>query len=135
MEIINHSNGIIDVPVSFSVNEVLDRFEAVLRTKGLGIFARIDQKTEAEKVGLTLRPTELLLFGNPRAGTPLMQATPSIALDLPLKVLAWQDGSGQVWLSYNDPAYLQERHDLPGELVKNIAVIPALIQASLALQM
>lgn len=133
MDIKTNSNGIIDVPVPFNVSEALARLEAVLQTKGIAIFARIDQKHKAETVGLTLRPTELLLFGNPRAGTPLMEAAPSIALDLPLKVLAWQDDSGQVWLSYNDPAYLQKRHNLPGELVKNIAVIPSLIQAMLAL--
>lgn len=133
MEIRSNLNGVVDVPVPFTVTEALDRFEIVLQTKGVAVFARIDQKREAEQVGLTLRPTELLLFGNPRAGTPVMQAIPSAALDLPLKVLAWQDATSQTWLSYNSTTYLQQRHQLPEELVKNIAVVPTLIQAMLDL--
>lgn len=105
--------------------------EAILQAKGITIFARIDQRAEAKKVGLSLRPTQFLLFGNPEAGTPLMVAEPMIALDLPLKVLAWEAVDGMVWLSYNDPDYLKQRFSLFDELVKNIAVIKPLINQAL----
>jgi uncharacterized protein (DUF302 family) len=124
----NANNGIISQPSPYSVSETMDRFEAVLQAKGIAIFARIDQQAEAEKVGLSLRPTQLLLFGNPKAGTPLMMAEPTIALDLPLKVLAWEAVDSKVWLSYNDPNYLKKRFSLPDALVKNIAVIVPLIE-------
>lgn len=122
----NHS--IISQPSPYSVTETIDRLVATLQTKGITIFARIDQQAEAEKVGLSLRPTQLLLFGNPQAGTPLMVAEPTIALDLPLKILAWEATDGKVWLSYNDVSYLKQRFSLPDELVKNIAVIAPLIE-------
>lgn len=102
-----------------------------MQAKGITIFARIDQQVEAEKVGLSLRPTQLLLFGNPQAGTPLMVAEPAIALDLPLKVLAWEASDGNVWLSYTDPLYVQQRFSLSDQLVKNIAVIAPLIHQAL----
>lgn len=127
----NTPNGIISQPSSHSVPETIDRLTAVLQAKGITIFARIDQQVEAEKVGLSLRPTQLLLFGSPKAGTPLMVAEPTVALDLPLKVLAWEAVDGTVWLSYNDPIYLQQRFSLSDELVKNIAVIEPLIHQSL----
>jgi uncharacterized protein (DUF302 family) len=95
----NANNGIISQPSPYSVTETIDRLEAVLQAKGITIFARIDQQAEAEKVGLSLSPTQLLLFGNPKAGTPLMVAEPTIALDLPLKVLLWEAADGKVWLS------------------------------------
>ncbi len=98
----NANNGIISQPSPYSVTEMIDRLVTVLQSKGITIFACIDQKAEAEKVGLSLRPTQLLLFGNPQAGTPLMVAEPMIALDLPLKVLAWEVTDRTVWLSYND---------------------------------
>ena len=123
----NTTNGIITQLIPYSVTETIDRLAAVLEAKGITIFARIDQQAEAEKVGLSLRPTQLLLFGSPQAGTPLMVAEPTIALDLPLKVLAWAAADGKVWLSYNDPNYLQQRFSLSDELVKNIAVIAPLI--------
>ncbi|PZO37934.1 MAG: hypothetical protein DCF19_17850 [Pseudanabaena frigida] len=107
--------------------ETIDRLIAVLQAKSITIFARIDQQAEAERVGLRLLPTQLLLFGKPEAGTPLMVAEPTIALDLPLKVLAWEATDGQVWLSYNDPDYLKQRFSLSDELVKNINVIEPLI--------
>ena len=122
------NNGIISQPSSYSVTETIDRLAAILQAKGINIFARIDQQAEAEKVGLSLRPTQLLLFGNPRAGTPLMVAEPTIALDLPLKILAWEAADGTVWLSYNDPNYLKQRFSLLDQLVKNIAVIAPLIE-------
>ena len=123
----NATNGIISQPSPYSVTETINRLEAVLQVKGITIFARIDQQAEAEKVELNLRPTQLLLFGNPKAGTPLMVAEPTIALDLPLKVLAWEAADGKVWLSYNDPTYLKQRFSLSDELVNNIAVIAPLI--------
>lgn len=126
----NANNGIISQPSSYSVPETIDRLTAVLQAKNITIFARIDQQAEAEKVRLSLRPTQLLLFGNPQAGTPLMIAEPTIALDLPLKVLAWEAPDGIVWLSYNDPNYLKQRFSLSDELVKNIDVIaPLILQA------
>ncbi len=126
-----NANGIISQPSPYAVPETIDRLAAVLQAKGITIFARIDQQDEAEKVGLSLRPTQLLLFGNPKAGTLLMVAEPTIALDLPLKVLAWEAADGKVWLSYNDPIYLQQRFSLSVELVQNIAVIAPLIQQAL----
>jgi uncharacterized protein (DUF302 family) len=123
----NATNGIISQPSPYSVTETIDRLSAVLEAKDITIFARIDQQAEAEKVGLKLSPTQLLLFGSPKAGTPLMVAEPTIALDLPLKVVAWAAADGKVWLSYNDPNYLQQRFSLSDELVKNIAVIAPLI--------
>jgi uncharacterized protein (DUF302 family) len=120
-------NGIISQLSHYSVTETIDRFATILQAKGITIFARIDQQTEAEKVELSLCPTQLLLFGNSKAGTPLMVAEPTIALDLPLKVLAWEAADGKVWLSYNDAHYLQQRFSLPDSLVKNIDVIAPLI--------
>jgi uncharacterized protein (DUF302 family) len=122
------NNGIISQPSPYSVPKTIDRLEAILQAKGITIFARIDQQAEAEKVGLSLRPTQLLLFGNPQAGTPLMVAEPTIALDLPLKILAWEAADNRVWLSYNDADYLKQRFSLPDELVKNIAVVAPLIE-------
>ncbi|MBR8833473.1 MAG: DUF302 domain-containing protein [Stigonema ocellatum SAG 48.90 = DSM 106950] len=128
----NSNNGIISLPSPYSVTETIDRLVTILQTKGTNIFARIDQKAEAEKVGLTMPPTQLLLFGNPKAGTPLMVAEPTIALDLPLKLLAWESANGEVWLSYNDTTYLKQRFSLSDELVKNIAVVPLLVEQVLA---
>ncbi len=130
--IMNANHGIISQPSPYSVTETLDRLEAILRSKGITIFARLDQQIEAEKVGLNLRPTQLLLFGNPKAGTPVMAAVPLIAIDLPLKVLAWQDEIGQVWLSYNAPDYLQQRFSLSDELAQNLGSIETLIKQALA---
>ena len=127
----NANNGIISQPSQYSVPATIDRLEAVLQVKGITVFARIDQQAEAEKVGLSLLPTQLLLFGNPKAGTPLMVAEPTIALDLPLKVLAWEATDGKAWVSYNDPNYLKQRFSLSDELVKNIAIIVPLIHQAL----
>jgi uncharacterized protein (DUF302 family) len=120
--------GIIDVPSPYSVPETLARLESILKEKGLTVFARIDHSGEAEKVGLQMRPTQLLIFGSPKGGTPLMVAAPRLAIDLPLKALVWQDAQDKVWLSYNTPEYLQQRHGFPAELLKNIAGVSALIQ-------
>ncbi len=94
---------------------------------GVTVFALVDHSGEAAKVGMTMRPTKLLIFGNPKSGTPLMLASPSIAIDLPLKILVWEDADGGAWLSYNSPVYLQARHKLPQELVQNIAVIETIV--------
>ncbi|MCC5652627.1 DUF302 domain-containing protein [Nostoc sp. XA013] len=128
----NANNGIISQLSQYSVPVTIDRLEAVLQIKGITIFARIDQQAEAEKVGLSLCPTQLLLFGKPKAGTSLMVAEPTIALDLPLKVLAWEAADGKVWVSYNDPNYLKQRFSLCDELMKNIAIIAPLIYQALS---
>jgi uncharacterized protein (DUF302 family) len=122
------ANGMIDVPSRHSVPETLARLQAILKEKGIAVFALIDHSGEAEKAGLAMPPTQLLIFGNPKGGTPLMVAAPRLAIDLPLKALAWQDEQGKVWLSYNSPEYLQERHGFPADLMKNIAGIAALVQ-------
>ena len=106
-------NGFVSQPSPYPVAETLDRLEGLARAKGMTIFARIDQRAAAEAVGLTMRPMQLLIFGDPRGGTPLMDAFPSLAIDLPLKALAWEDADRRVWLSHNSPAYLQQRHGLP----------------------
>ena len=121
------NNGLLHVASPHSVPETLNRLESVLQSHGLTVFARVNHSGEAQKVGLTMRPTQLLIFGSPKAGTPLMVARPSIAIDLPLKALAWEDADGKVWLSYNSPQYLKERHGLPEDLWKNIAGIGPLI--------
>jgi len=112
MEKLSPEAGIASLPSRFSVEETITRLEALVKAKGMTVFARIDQKAAAEQVGLELRPTQILFFGDPKAGTPLMGEHPSLALDLPLKALAWEDTGGSVWLSYNSPAYLQRRHGL-----------------------
>jgi len=106
----------------------LQRLEAVLHAHGLTIFCRVDHSGAAEKVGLKMRPTQELIFGSAKAGTPLMIASPTLAIDLPLKALAWQDADGTVWLSSNSPAYLKQRHNVPDDLIKNIAGAGALLQ-------
>jgi uncharacterized protein (DUF302 family) len=115
----------------YSVPETLRRLESLLQARGLAIFARIDHSGEAEKAGLKMRPTQLLIFGSPKQGTPLMVASPTLAIDLPLKALAWEDASGKVWLSYNTPEYLKQRHNIPDELLKNISGVGALLQKAL----
>jgi uncharacterized protein (DUF302 family) len=123
---LNPENGIISKPTSHSVDEAVKKIEMMLQTKGIKLFALIDHSGEAETTGLKMPPTKLLIFGNPKGGTPLMLATPSVAIDLPLKLLVWEDAAGQCWISYNSPQYLQQRHHFPAELIKNIAVIEAL---------
>jgi len=106
--------GLVSVKSVHTVSVTVDRLENVLKNKGMTVFARIDHAAGAEKVGKTLRPTELVIFGNPKVGTPLMQCSQSIAIDLPQKALIWEDEKGQVWLSYNDPQYLAKRHNTRG---------------------
>jgi len=122
----SRDNGIIDTPSNHSVDQTVEKLKAILQAKGVTLFALVDHSGEAEKAGMKMRPTKLLIFGSPKAGTPLMLAAPSIAIDLPLKILVWEDGQGKVWVSYNSPAYLQERHGVPPELLQNIAVVETL---------
>jgi uncharacterized protein (DUF302 family) len=109
------------------VDETVDKLKTSLREKGISLFALVDHSGEATKVGMKMRNTKLLIFGNPKGGTPLMLAAPSIALDLPLKILVAEDETGKVTLSYNSPAYLRERHGLSSDLVQNIAIVEALV--------
>jgi uncharacterized protein (DUF302 family) len=121
------ANGLLQIASKYPMDETVKRLEAVLAEKGVQVFALIDHSGEAEKAGMKMRPTKLLIFGNPKGGTPLMVAAPSLAIDLPLKALVAQDESGKVWISYNSPEYLQQRHGAPEELIKNIAVVGALV--------
>jgi len=122
----SRGSGIIHTPSHHSVDQTVERLKGILQAKGVTLFALVDHSGEAEKAGMKMRPTKLLIFGSPKAGTPLMLAAPSIAIDLPLKILVWEDGQGKVWVSYNSPAYLQERHGVPRELLQNIAVVETL---------
>jgi uncharacterized protein (DUF302 family) len=123
---IEKKNGIVDVPSNHSVDETVNRVKDILQAKGITLFALIDHSGEAEKVGMKIPPTKLLIFGNPKGGTPLMLAAPSVAIDLPLKILVWQDSQGKVWLSYNSPEYLRARHGFPADLLQNISVVEIL---------
>jgi uncharacterized protein (DUF302 family)/uncharacterized membrane protein YidH (DUF202 family) len=118
--------GITAIPSNHSVDETVDQLKAILQSKGVTLFALVDHSGEAEKVGLKMLPTKLLIFGSPKAGTPLMLAAPSIAIDLPLKILVSEDTAGKVWISWNTPAYLQQRHGLPDDLLQNIAIVQTL---------
>lgn len=114
---------VVNIASHHSVDETVAKLQRILQAKGVTLFALIDHSGEAEKVGMKMRPTKLLIFGNPKAGTPLMLAAPSSAIDLPLKILVWEDGEDRVWISYNSPEYLQKRHGFPTELLQNISVI------------
>ena len=124
--------GIIDVPSNDSVDQTVDALTKILAAKGVTLFALIDHSGEAAKVGMTMPPTKLLIFGSPKAGTPIMLAAPSSAIDLPLKILVREDTGGKVWVSYNSPTYLQQRHHLPQELLPNIAIVEGLVAAAVA---
>jgi uncharacterized protein (DUF302 family) len=118
--------GIIDKPSNHSVDQTVENLKDILRSQGIKLFALVDHSGEAEKVGLKMRPTKLLIFGSPKAGTPLMLAAPSIAIDLPLKILVWQDDQGKAWVSFNSPEYLKERHGLQQDVLQNISVVETL---------
>lgn len=120
-------NGLVQIVSRHSVEETLRRLQAAFTEKGLQVFADIDHSGEAEKVGLKMRPTKVLIFGSPKAGTPLMMAAPSLAIDLPLKALVAEDAEGNVSVTYNDPEYLRQRHSFPAELIKNLSGAGALI--------
>jgi uncharacterized protein (DUF302 family) len=119
-------NGIVDILSNHSVEETVERLQGILQAKGVTLVALIDHSGEAEKIGMKMRPTKLLIFGNPKGGTPLMLAEPSSAIDLPLKILVWEDADEKVWISYNSLDYLKQRHGLPDELMPNIAVVEKL---------
>ena len=120
------NNGVIDIPSHHSVDETVEKLKGILNAKGVTLFALVDHSGEAEKAGMKMPPTKLLIFGNPKAGTSVMLASPSSAIDLPLKILVWADAGDKVWVSYNSAAYLKERHNVPEELIKNLAVVEAL---------
>jgi uncharacterized protein (DUF302 family) len=120
------NNGVVTIESAHSVEETVHRLKQILDAKGVTLFALIDHSGAAEDAGMHMRPTRLLIFGNPKAGTPLMIASPTIAIDLPLKLLVWEDSDGKTRISYNDPGYLEARHGLPPELVQNIAAAGAL---------
>jgi uncharacterized protein (DUF302 family) len=122
-DIVKKEGGVVSIPSNHSVDETVDRLKNILRSKEVTLFALIDHSGEATKVGMKMPPTKLLIFGNPKGGTPLMLTAPSVALDLPLKILVSEDAQGKVWLSYNSPEYLKERYGLPSSLLPNIAVI------------
>jgi uncharacterized protein (DUF302 family)/uncharacterized membrane protein YidH (DUF202 family) len=119
-------NGIISIPSNYSVDQTVEKLRGILQVKAVTLFALVDHSGEAERVGMKMRPTKLLIFGSPKAGTPLMLAAPTSAIDLPLKILIWEDANGKVWVSYNAPSYLQGRHGIPDELLQNIAVVETL---------
>jgi uncharacterized protein (DUF302 family) len=121
------TKGLVQVASPYSVEETVKRLQSILAQKGLQVFALVDHSGEAEKVGMKMPATKLVIFGSPKAGTPLMVAAPTLAIDLPLKALVSQDGGGKVWVSYNSPEYLQQRHGVPDDLVKNIAGVGALV--------
>lgn len=122
------ATGVTDIASRHTVDETVARLQGILKAKGVTLFVLIDHSGEAEKAGMKMRPTKLLIFGNPKAGTPLMLAAPSIAIDLPLKILVWEDDHGKVRVSYNSPEYLMQRHNLPPNLLQNIAVVKALAE-------
>jgi uncharacterized protein (DUF302 family) len=122
-------DGLIDIPSNHSVDKTVEKLKGILQAKNITLFALVDHSGEAAKAGMKMRPTKLLIFGNPKGGTPVMLAASRIAIDLPLKILIWEDAQGKVWVTYNNPAYLQERHGLPEKLLPNISVIEVLAKA------
>ena len=123
-------NGIIEIPSAHSVNETVDKLKAILQAKGVTLFAFVDHSGEAEKAGLKMPATKLLIFGSPKAGTPIMLAAPTIAIDLPLKILIWEDRQGKIRVSYNSAKYLKERHNVPDELMQALLVVEALAKGA-----
>jgi uncharacterized protein (DUF302 family)/uncharacterized membrane protein YidH (DUF202 family) len=124
--LISRDAGIINIPSHHSVDQTVERLKGILEAKGVTLFALIDHSGEAKNAGMKMRPTKLLIFGSPKAGTPAMLAAPSIAIDLPLKILLWEDSNGKSWISYNAPAYLQERHGVPPEFMQSLGVVELL---------
>jgi uncharacterized protein (DUF302 family) len=118
--------GIVDIPSNHSVDTTVEKIQGILQAKGVTLFALIDHSGEARKSGMTMPATKLLIFGSPKAGTPVMLAVPGVAIDLPLKLLIWEDRAGKVWISYNSLAYLQHRHGLPEALMPNLAAVEAI---------
>ncbi len=125
-------DGLRILPTEHTVEVLLRRVQALASARGLTVFALIDFSGDAGRSGLTLAPTGLVILGNPKAGTPLIAAAPTVAIDLPLKILAWSDSAGRTWLAYDEPEYLRARHRFPAELLKNIAALGALAEAAAA---
>jgi uncharacterized protein (DUF302 family) len=124
--VVGKGEGIVTIPSNHSVDQTVEKIKGILQSNGITLFALVDHSGEAEKVGMKMPPTKLLIFGSPKGGTPLMLAAPSIAIDLPLKILVAEDAHGKVWISYNSPEYLKQRHGFPQELLQNIAVVGTL---------
>ena len=124
------TNGIVTQESGHSVEETVERLKRMLQASGAVLFGFVDHRGEAEKVGLKMNPTKLLIFGNPKAGTPIMLASPTTAIDLPLKLLVWEDAAKRVWISYNSPEYLQKRHGFPEQLLPNLSVLDELAAES-----
>jgi uncharacterized protein (DUF302 family) len=122
-------SGLVNLPSKHSVDETVQKLKGILQSKRVRLFALVDHSGEAAKVGMKMSPTKLLIFGNPKGGTPLMLAAPSSAIDLPLKILIWEDANGKVWVTYNSPSYLQHRHNIPQAVLANISVIGALAKS------
>jgi uncharacterized protein (DUF302 family) len=120
------NGGLIYIPSNHSMDKTVEKLKGIVQSKGITLFALVDHSGEAAKVGMKMQPTKLLIFGNPKAGTPVMLAAPSSAIDLPLKILIWEDAKGKVWVTYNSPVYLQQRHNIPDELLPNVSVVEAL---------
>ena len=120
--------GIVETPSNHPVEQTVEKVKAILQAKGLTLFALVDHSGEAEKVALKMRPTKLLIFGSPKGGTPVMLAAPSVAIDLPLKILVWEDVQGRVWVSHNSPEYLKQRHNIPDALLPNISGVRAIVE-------
>ena len=118
-------DGLITIGSRFAVKESIDRLAAMVTSKGMTVFGRVDHAANAAQVNMSLRPTELVIFGNAKGGTPLMQAVQSIGIDLPLKALAWEDADGKVWITTNDPAWLARRHGLGDDVASNVAALAA----------
>jgi uncharacterized protein (DUF302 family) len=127
---VQKEEGIVKIPSHHSVDQTVGKLKTILQAKGVMLFALVDHSGEAEKVGLKMPPTKLLIFGNPKGGTPLMLASPSVAIDLPIKILIAEDSQGRVWISYNSPEYLKERYDLPQNLLPNTEVVKTLAAAA-----
>jgi len=126
------TSGLVNLSSPYSVKDTLARLEELCKQQGVPVHFRIDHSGDAARVGLQMNPSEMLMLGNPKNGTPLMNASPTVAIDLPLKALAWEDSAGKVWLTYNSPEYLAERHHLPADLIGNIAVLKELCESTVA---
>lgn len=127
-----NASGVVRIASSHTVAETVERLEGLLKERGVLIFARIDFSGDAARAGLAMRPEQMLIFGNPRAGTPLMQAEPAVGLDLPLKALAYEDPAGKTWVAWNDPQYIVRRHGLAAALAANLAAVVPLIERAVA---
>lgn len=127
-----NESGVVRIPSNHTVAETVERLEGLLKERGVLIFARIDFSGDAARAGLAMRPEQMLIFGNPRAGTPLMEAEPAVGLDLPLKALAYEDPTGKIWVAWNDPQYIVRRHGLAAALAANLAAVVPLIERAAA---